>query len=110
NLPNGAILKVNDLGAFFTIVQKSLLNEQNGQFLEYLSDRNPRKGIYYVQNFLSSAHIQADKAIKNYIDGEANFEFPYHEVFKGCMLSQWKYYKEKHSDAINLFDSGLHSR
>ena len=109
-LPNGAKLKVDDLSIFFTIVQKSLLNEENGQFLEYLSDRNPRKGISYIQNFLSSAHIQANKAIQNYVEGEANFIFPYHEVFKGCLLSQWKYYKEKHSDAINLFDASISSQ
>lgn len=109
-LPNGAILKINDLSIFFTIVQKSLLNEENGQFLEYISDRNPRRGISFIQNFLSSAHIQANRAIQNYLQGEANFIFPYHEVFKGCMLSQWKYYKEKHSDAINVFDSGLPSK
>lgn len=109
-LPNSAILKVDDLSIFFTIVQKSLLNEQNGQFIEYLSDRNPRKGISYIQNFLSSAHIQANKAIQNYVQGEASFIFPYHEVFKGCMLSQWKYYKEKHSDALNVFDSGFPSK
>lgn len=109
-LPNGAKLRVDDLSIFFNIVQKSLLNEQNGQFLEYLSDRNPRKGISYIQNFLSSAHIQANKAIQNYVQGEASFIFPYHEVFKGCMLSQWRYYKEKHSDAINIFDSGIHSK
>lgn len=109
-LPNGALLKVDDLSIFFEIVQRSLLNEQNGQFLEYLSDRNPRKGISYIQNFLSSAHIQANKAIQNYVQGEATFTFPYHEVFKGCMLSQWKYYKEKHSDALNIFDSGISSK
>jgi hypothetical protein len=26
------------------------------------------------------------------------------------MLSQWKYYKEKHSDAINIFDAGISSK
>ncbi len=109
-LSNGAILKVDDLSIFFTIVQKSLLNEENGKFLEYLSDKNPRRGISYIQNFLSSAHIQANKAISNYINGEANFIFPYHEVFKGCMLGQWKYYKEKHSDALNIYDANLASK
>jgi len=109
-LPNGATLKVDDLSIFFTIVQRSLLNEENGQFLEYLSDRNPRRGISLIQNFLSSAHIQANKAIQNYLEGEANFVFPYHEVFKGCMLSQWRHYKEKHSEAINVFDVAISSK
>src|SRR5699024_9610995 len=106
-LHNGAILSVDDLSVFFDIVQKSLLNEENGRYLEYLSDRNPRKGISFVQNFLSSAHIQADKAIQNYIEGEANFIFPYHELFKGSMLSQWKYYRETRSNAVNLYDSNM---
>ncbi|UZR99987.1 AAA family ATPase [Chondrinema litorale] len=110
NLYNGAHLKIDDLSVFFAIVQKSLLNEENGRFLEYLSDRNPRKGISYVQNFLSSAHIQADRAIKNYIEGDVNISFPFHEVFKGCMLSQWRYYKEQRSDALNIFDSQLSSQ
>lgn len=106
-LSNGAILKVDDLSVFFSIVQESLLNEENGQLLGYLSDRNPRKGINLVRNFLSSGHIQADRAINNYINGEANFVFPYHEVFKGSILGSWKYFKEKRADAINLFDSSI---
>jgi hypothetical protein len=108
-LENGAKLKVDDLSVFFSIVQESLLNEENGQLLGYLSDRNPRKGINLVRNFLSSGHIQADRAINNYINGEANFIFPYHEVFKGSILGSWKYFKEKRADAINLFDSSLGS-
>tara|TARA_R100001369_G_scaffold92869_1_gene140702 strand:+ start:14320 stop:16740 length:2421 start_codon:yes stop_codon:yes gene_type:complete len=108
-LLNNAVLKVDDLSVFFSIVQESLLNEENGQLLGYLSDRNPRKGINLVRNFLSSGHIQADRAINNYINGEANFIFPYHEVFKGSILGSWKYFKEKRADAINLFDSRLGS-
>lgn len=107
---NGRIkLKVEDLSVFFQIVQKSVLNENNGKFLEYMSDRNPRKGINLIQNFLTSGHIQADKAIRNYIEGEANFTFPYHEVFKGSILGQWKYYKETRAEAINIYDSNLGS-
>lgn len=108
-LPNDIILKVDDLSVFFSIVQESLLNEENGKLLGYLSDRNPRKGINLVRNFLSSGHIQADKAVKNYINGEPSWVFPYHEVFKGSVLGSWKYFKEKRADAINLFDSQLGS-
>jgi energy-coupling factor transporter ATP-binding protein EcfA2 len=106
-MSNGAILKVDDLSLFFSIVQKSLLSEENGQLLGYLSDRNPRKGISLVRNFLSSGHIQADKAFNNYINGEASFIFPYHEVFKGSILGAWKYFKEERADAINLYDSKI---
>lgn len=106
-MANGAILKVDDLSLFFSIVQKSLLSEENGQLLGYLSDRNPRKGISLVRNFLSSGHIQADKAFNNYINGEASFVFPYHEVFKGSILGAWKYFKEERADAINLYDSKI---
>ena len=74
-----------------------------------MSDRNPRKGINLVRNFLTSGHIQADRAIKNYINGEPNFTFPYHEVFKGSVLGSWKYFKEKRADGINLYDSKLGS-
>lgn len=108
-LSNGAVLKVDDLSIFFSIVQESLLNEENGQLLGYLSDRNPRKGINLVRNFLTSGHIQADKAINNYINGEANFIFPYHEVFKGSILGSWKYFKENRAEGVNLFDSKLGS-
>jgi hypothetical protein len=108
-LTNGAILKVDDLSLFFSIIQKSILNENNGKLIEYLSDRNPRKGITLIQNFLTSGHIQADKAISNYINGEANFIFPFHEVFKGSILGQWKYYKENRAEAYNVFDSNLGS-
>lgn len=106
---NGIKLKIDDLSLFFSIVQKSVLNENNGKFLEYLSDRNPRKGLHLIQNFLTSGHIQADKAIRNYIEGEANFTFPYHELFKGSVLGQWKYYKETRAEAVNIFESNLGS-
>jgi hypothetical protein len=75
-----------------------------------LSDRNTRKGISLIQNFLVSGHIQADKAIRDYVDGEAKFAFPFHEVFKGSVLGPWKYYKEDRSEVINIFDSRLGSR
>ncbi|WP_258097351.1 hypothetical protein [Marinoscillum pacificum] len=109
-LPNSATLMIPDLGIFFDIVQSSILNPQNGKFLESLSDRNIRKGITLVRNFLTSGHIQADKGIKNYINGDASFKFPYHELFKGAMLGQWKHFKEERSEAINIYDARFGSR
>jgi len=109
-LYSGSRLNVTDLGLFFRIVQKSVLNETNSKLLEYLSDRNTRKGITLIQNFLISGHIQADKAIKDYIEGDSKFDFPFHEVFKGSVLGPWKYYKEDRSEVINIFDSKLGSK
>lgn len=109
-LPNSSTLNIPDLGIFFDIVQSSILNPQNGKFLESLSDRNIRKGITLVRNFLTSGHIQADKGIKNYIYGDATFKFPYHELFKGAMLGQWKHFKEERSEAINIYDARFGSR
>ena len=109
-LQSGAILNVTDLGLFFKIVQKSVLNENNSKLLEYLSDRNTRKGITLIQNFLISGHIQADKAISNYMEGESTFSFPLHEVFKGSVLGPWKYFREERSEALNIFDSKLGSQ
>jgi hypothetical protein len=104
------ILQISDLGVFFDIVQKSLLDPQGDKFIEYMSDKNIRKGISLVRNFLTSGHINADKALQNYIDGDATYKFPNHEIFKGSILSQWKHYKENRAEALNLFNSNLGSQ
>lgn len=108
-LPGGKYLKVPDLGVFFNIVQSSILGGSAGDFVDAVSDTNIRKGLTLVTHFLTSGHIQADRALKQYIAGETNFVFPYHEIFKGCMLAQWRHYKEERSDSVNLFDSRLPS-
>ena len=109
-LPNSMKLKIPDLSIFFEIVQSSLLSQDPGRFLESISDRNIRNGIKLVRNFLTSGHVHADLAIRNYLNGETRYKFPYHEVFKGAVLSQWKYYKEERAEVVNLFDSGLGSK
>ncbi len=109
-LQNTMKLKIPDLSIFFDIVQSSLLAHDQGRLLESVSDRNIRNGIKLVRNFLTSGHVHADLAIKNYLNGETKYRFPYHEVFKGAILSQWKYYKEDRAELINLFDSGLGSK
>ncbi|MDM1067361.1 hypothetical protein [Myroides odoratimimus] len=107
DLFSGTRLTISDLGLFFKIVQKSVLNQQNSSLLEYLSDRNTRKGIALLSNFLTSGHVQADKALNDYINGDSTFSFPFHEIFKGAVLGPWKYYKEDRTEVLNMFDSGL---
>ncbi|MBS1686866.1 MAG: hypothetical protein JSS76_19165 [Bacteroidetes bacterium] len=109
NTGNNLKFTVQDLSVFFDIVQTSLLNETSGKFIESLSDGNIRRGINLVGNFLTSGHIRADIAIKTYLTDGQYFTFPYHEVFKGSVLGQWKYYKEERAELINLFDSKLNS-
>jgi hypothetical protein len=107
---NGMNFVVPDLSVFFEIVQKSLLSGIAGNFLEAFADLNIRKGLSLVVNFLNSGHIHADKAINTYIT-KANYLFPFHEVFKGSILGQWKYYREsKNQQCINLFDSRLSAK
>jgi hypothetical protein len=106
-LSNGMTLKVDDLSVFFDIVQKSTLKGEAGRFIEFISDQNIRHGLTLITNLLTSGHIQADRAISNYIKGNTDYYFPFHEIFKGTMLAQWKHYKEDRSECVNLFDSRL---
>ncbi|MEA4889906.1 MAG: hypothetical protein VB070_10630 [Clostridiaceae bacterium] len=106
-LENGMFLEVPDLSIFFDIVQRSVLQGETGIFIESIADNNIRKGLSLAINFLSSGHIQADRAIKSYLSGEYNYSFPFHEVFKGSILGQWKLFKEDRAECINIFESKL---
>lgn len=104
---NGMTLYIPDLSIFFDIVQRSILSGAAGDFIDAMADNNIRKGISLVINFLTSGHIQADRAMKTYIDGYHEYSFPFHEVFKGSVLGQWKFFKEDRAECINVFDSKL---
>src|SRR5450759_126437 len=104
-LANGMQLAVPDLGVFFEIVQRSVLRGPAGEYVESMSDLDIRHGLTLINNFLTSGHIQADRALKSYIDGDTRYYFPFHEVFKGTALAQWKHYKEARADCINVFDA-----
>lgn len=109
-LNNGMTLNVPDLSIFFDVVQQSLLAQEAGNFIEYMANVNIRKGLELVTDFLTSGHIQADRAIGNYLDGKRRFIFQFHEVFRGAILGQWKYYQElKSVHCLNLFDARLSS-
>ncbi|UOQ72110.1 hypothetical protein [Hymenobacter cellulosilyticus] len=107
---NGITLNVSDLASFFDIVQKSILDEGTGQYIDSVSDLNIRKGIGLVTNLLTSGHIHADTAIQRYLSGGDKYHFPFHEVFKGSMLGYWRHFREDATDCINLFDSKLNSK
>lgn len=106
---NGMSIEVKDLSVFFEIVQSSLLDGKSGDLVEALSTQNTRKGLELVNNFLISGHVQADTALKTYITDQ-EYRFPFHEVFKGIVLGQRKYYKENKLKCLNIFDSGLNSK
>jgi hypothetical protein len=106
-LSNSIHLDVPDLGQFFDIVQRSILQGHAGEHVSSFADTNIRKGIDLVTNFLTSGHIQADRAIKSYIQGKTSYYFPDHEIFKGMMMGQWKHYKEGRAECLNLYDSRL---
>jgi hypothetical protein len=107
---NGMQLTIENLGVFFDIAHSTLLKEPSARLIECLADGNIRKGISLVSNFLTSAHIQADRALYNYLNKAVVRGLPFHEVFKGSILGPWKYYKEERAEAINIFDSGFNAR
>lgn len=109
-LSNGMNLVVPDLSVFFDIVQYSLLKDYAGDFIEAMADSDIRKGLTLTTNFLTSGHINADRGIKAYLDGQTDYFFPFQEIFKGTLLGQWLLFKESRSDAINLFDARLGSK
>ncbi|MDF7802071.1 hypothetical protein P4C99_21545 [Pontiellaceae bacterium B1224] len=109
-LSNSMSLDIPDLSVFFDLVQRSILDGRTGDYIAQYSDLNIRKGIEIITNFLTSGHIQADRAVENYIKASTSYYFPFHEIFKGTMLGQWKYYKEGRADCINIFDSRLGHR
>jgi len=109
-LSNSMELDVPDLGQFFDIVQRSILLGRTGDHIAAFADTNIRKGLELVTNFLTSGHIQADRAIGCYIQGETEYRFPKHEIFKGMMLAQWKHYREGRAECANLFDARLGSK
>ena len=104
-LANSMHLAVPDLGVFFEIVQRSVLQGTAGEYIEAMSDLNIRRGLTLITNFLTSGHIQADRALKSYLEGDTRYNFPFHEVFKGTALGQWRHYKEARADCVNLFDA-----
>ncbi|MFV3408785.1 hypothetical protein ACNH6C_09275 [Bdellovibrio bacteriovorus] len=105
----GAKIRVDDVGKFFEIVAKSVLNERNGHLLEALAGGDIRRGLSLLREFLSSPHTNADRAIASYlIDGD--YEFPKHEVFKSAVLGNKKFYDDSTSLLPNIYDSKLGSR
>jgi len=65
---NGMQLTIENLGVFFDIAHSTLLKETSARLIECLADGNIRKGVSLVSNFLTSAHIQADRALYNYLN------------------------------------------
>jgi hypothetical protein len=110
DLPNNKHLQVPDLSIFFDVVQQSILRGQAGDYIDAIADLDTRKGLDLVKNFLTSGHIEADRALSQYLLGDTQYYFPFHEIFKGSMLGQWMHFREERAEGVNIFDSRLGSR
>jgi hypothetical protein len=110
DLPNNKRLQVPDLSVFFDVVQQSILRGQAGDYIDAIADLDTRKGLDLVRNFLTSGHIEADRALSQYLLGDIQYYFPFHEIFKGSMLGQWMHFREERAEGVNIFDSRLGSR
>lgn len=105
----GIRLVVPDLGQFFEIVAKSLLSDDTGHMLEALAGGNIRRGLTLVREFLSSGHVNADHAMAAFLK-QGDYYFPRHEVLRGAVLGQMKYFSDKTSLVPNIYDAKLGSR
>jgi hypothetical protein len=105
----GMTVVIDDLSCFFDLVASSLLDENSGYMLECLSGGDTRRGLLLVREFLASGHTNADRAIAAYLS-DGNYKFQKHEVFKGAVLGSLRYYNDRHSMVINLFDSKFATR
>jgi hypothetical protein len=110
DFPNGIRFHVKDLSAFFDIVQQSILRGHAGTYIEAIAGLDTRRGLTLVTNFLTSGHIEADRALREYLTGNTSYYFPFHEIFKGSMLGQWLHFNEGRVEGVNVFDSRLGSR
>lgn len=116
---SGILVEVTDLGGFLDSVSASLLSESSGPMLEVLAAGDVRRALGLVREFLKSAHAETDRVIPRYGAGKSNlsaytpgdkrFDFPAHEVFKGCVLGPRKFYREEESLLLNVFDSKVGS-
>lgn len=114
----GVRYKVQNLAAFLESVSASLLSEKNGYMLEVLSGGDIRRALALVREFLASGHTSSDRVLIKYAADHSagagqlvdkRFDFPSHEIFKGCILGQRKFYREEDSLLPNIFDSKLGS-
>ena len=102
----GMRVQVPDLGVFFDIVGRSVLDGRTGLLLESLSGGNVRRGLSIIREFLASGHINADHAIATYLT-DGSYHFPRHEFFKGAILGSYRYFNDSVSLLPNLFDAKL---
>jgi len=102
----GARFSVPDLSVLFEIVSRSVLEDETGFMMEMLAGGDVRRGLQLVREFLASGHTSADFALQSYLTS-GEFQFPKHEVFRGAVLGQRKYYREEESLLLNVFDAKL---
>jgi hypothetical protein len=101
---HGMTVRVPDLGVFFDIVARSLLDDETGLLIEALAGGNIRRGLALVREFLASGHTNADHAIATYLT-QGTYKFPRHEFFRGAILGSFRYYNDAVSLIPNLFDA-----
>jgi hypothetical protein len=103
---SGIRFHVPDLSVFFEIVSRSILADPSGYLIEALSGSDIRRGLEFIREFLASGHTSADHALMSYLT-DGSYHFPRHEIFKGVVFGQRKYYREETSQLLNIFDAKL---
>lgn len=115
---SGAKFQVENMAEFLDSVSASLLSDRNGFLIEMLSGGDIRRALGLVREFLASGHTSSDRVLWTYAKeskgkdvgpADRRLAFPRHEIFRGCVLGQRKFYREEDSLLPDVFDSKLGS-
>ena len=92
---------------FLRIVQYSIFekNKNIARFIEAICYGNMRRALQMFTTFLVSGATDVDKMLNIYRREGAYF-VAFHEFVKSTMLEDRRYYKEAHSQIMNLFNCG----
>jgi hypothetical protein len=103
---NGALIRLDDLGMFFEIVQKSLLGTAVGSRIGVLANGDVRMALRLTRQFLERGYSDPGKAIEFY-KNDNTYTLPPHEAFRAILIGNEVVYDEDRAAVANPFDSRL---
>ena len=96
-----------NIADFLKIVEHSIFtkNVHIARFIDHLCFGNMRQALMMFSTFLVSGVTDVDKMLRIY-RREGSYYVAYHEFVRSIMLGDRFYYKEAHSEILNIFECG----